>query len=332
MDAKLPMNSPVPQPVPDFKDRSTGLLTFGILTIVLGGFAALFSFFTLVSIFVPMPADQPRTDAGAILMAAAVYVFLSAALIWMGIGSIKARRWARALLLIFSWGWLIVGVAAMAGAMVFMPAVLRNTPAPGNQPLPQGAEIFAMIVVCLFLGFFFILLPAIWAFFYSRRDVKATVEARNPDPCWTDACPLPVLAIVMWMLFSVVTFLFLPFSRHCVMPFFGTFLTGIAADAYCVLFAALWIYAAWLNYQLKPGGWWLLLIVFIVSMISVFWTFSLHDTIEMYQAGGYSQAELDRMEKLGPFLGKTGGILMGLANLPFIIYLLFVKRYFPKAS
>ena len=58
-----------------------------------------------------------------------------------------------------------------------------------------------MVIALLFLGVFFVILPAVWIFFYKSRQVKATCEARDPVARWTDACPLPVLALCLWFLF-----------------------------------------------------------------------------------------------------------------------------------
>ena len=58
---------------------------------------------------------------GQLLSAAATYGFLAAALITLGIGSVQFRRWARALTLIVSWYWLLMG-ALITVLLAFAPS------------------------------------------------------------------------------------------------------------------------------------------------------------------------------------------------------------------
>jgi hypothetical protein len=71
-------------------------------------------------------------------------------------------------------------------------------------------------IAFVFNGVVFVLLPAIWTYFYRSPHVKATCEARDPVARWTDACPLPVLGFCLWLLFSVPMLLVMPISGHCV--------------------------------------------------------------------------------------------------------------------
>src|SRR5690348_5365557 len=183
-----------------------------------------------------------------------LYGGLAVALVWLGIGSMMARRWARALLLIFSWSWLIGGLFGSVSAAFVMPQVLSQQSAangssgnPAMPPVPIGA---IMVIMLVFMGTFFGLLPAIWIYFYKSPHVKATCVARDPVTRWTDACPLPVLAASLWLLVGVPMLLLMPVSAHGVMPFFGMFLAGLPGSLLCLAVAALFAYAAWLLYKL----------------------------------------------------------------------------------
>ena len=113
------------------------------------------------------------------------------------------------------------------------------------------AALTGMIVfMVLFLGIFFVAVPAVWTFFYNSRHVKATCEARDPVMRWTDACPLPVLGFCLWLWFGVPMMLLMPIIGRGVMPFFGMFLTGLPGSLFCLAIAAIWGYAAWLLYHL----------------------------------------------------------------------------------
>ncbi len=109
MNEQNPAITPVESSVlSDYKNRSTGLIIFGILTLLLGGLCALFIPLMLFGQTMAAKApNAPPPNTAMLLPGLAMYGGLAVALIWLGIGSIKARRWARALLLIFSWTWLI---------------------------------------------------------------------------------------------------------------------------------------------------------------------------------------------------------------------------------
>jgi hypothetical protein len=319
-----------PPPLP-FKDRSTGLTVFGILTILLGCLAGLLVLLMLVGIAAAAKkTNVPPTPIASLLLAMAIYGGLAVALIWLGVGSIMARRWARALLLIFSWVWLGMGIIMVPMMGFIMPKTFANLPAKavnGQPTMPPGAIAGIMVFMFLFLGVFFILLPAIWTFFYKSRHVKATCEARDPVTRWTDACPLPVLGLCLWLLLSVLMILAMPFMGHGVFPFFGMFLSGLPGSLAYVAIAALWAYCAYLLYKLEVRGWWLTLVAMVVYLVSSWVTFARHDMTEFYQRMGYPQAQIDQIQKMGLITGNHMEWMMLIFMVPFVGYLLFVKQY-----
>jgi len=321
-------------PLPDYKDRSTGLMVFGILTLLLGCLVGLFVPLMLFGQMMAAKApNAPPVNHAVILPGIAIYGLLAVSLIWLGIGSIKARRWARALLLIFSWSWLVMGVFLTAVMPFFMVKVMASLPANSQtgQPVMSPAAIAGMIVfMVLFNGVFFVVVPAVWTFFYNSRHVKATCEARDPVTRWTDACPLPVLGLCLWLLLSGVMMLFMPVMNHGVMPFFGMFLSGVAGSLFYLAVAAIWAYAAWLLYKLDVRGWWLILIALVVFMASTVMTYAHHDIIEMYHLMGYPQAQIDQIQKTGLLTGNSMTWLALFSMLPFLGYLVFIKKYLRK--
>ncbi len=317
-----------------YKDRSAGLIIFGILTILLGCLAGLFVLLMLVG----QAASARTTGASApfstILPAIFIYCALAVALVWLGIGSIMARRWARALLLIFSWSWLGMGLFVVAILAFLMPKILSGASS-GSDPhpgLPASAIVGVMVGMFLVFGVLLVILPVVWTFFYNSRHVKATCETRDPARRWTDACPLPVLGLCLWLLFSVPMMLIMPLAGHCVMPFFGMFLTGLPGALFCLAIAALWSYAAWLLYNLDVRGWWLILIALCVFMVSTLVTFARHDMMEMYRLMGYPEAQMEQMQKTGLLVGNRMSWLMSFSVVPFLGYLFFVKKYLPRES
>ena len=83
----MPAEPIMPEP---YKDRSTGLMIFGILTLLLGCLSALFVPMMIVGrLAAPAGSQAPLSS---IVPAVLIYGILAVALIWLGIGSITARR------------------------------------------------------------------------------------------------------------------------------------------------------------------------------------------------------------------------------------------------
>jgi hypothetical protein len=329
----VPVES-TPQPMP-YKDRSVGLIIFGILTILLGCLAGLFALLMLAGQAMSAKATGASAPVSAILPAIFIYGALAVALVWLGIGSTMARRWARALLLIFSWSWLGMGFFVVVIMAFFIPTMMANmssSATPDHPAMPASMIVGMMIGMFLVFGVFFVILPAVWTFFYGSRHVKATCQTRDPLTRWTDAVPLPVLGLCLWLLLSVPMMLIMPLAGHGVMPFFGMFLTGLPGALLCLAIAALWSYAAWRLYKLDVRGWWLILIALCVFMVSGLLTFAHHDMLEMYRLMGYPEAQIEQMQKTGLLAGNRMTWLMSFSILPFLGYLLFVKKFLPHKS
>jgi hypothetical protein len=175
---------------------------------------------------------------------------------------------------------------------------------------------------------FLVAVPAALVFFYNSRHVKATCESRDTTRRWTDACPLPVLAVACWLWFGSVIMLFLPFAYNGVMPFFGTLVSGPTGVMFAIALAAaeLWLGVMW--YQIKVAGWWGLAVAIVLLGLSSYVTFSRVDMLEMYQKMGYPEAQIDLIRKQG-LLSKQFVLWLSTAWLPLLlVYMLWVKRLF----
>ncbi len=336
MDENIPAASPVESPPPlPYKDRSTGLIVFGIMTILLGCVAGLLIPLMLFGHAMAAKTTNLPPNYSTILPAIALYAVLAAALVWLGIGSIKARRWARALLLIFSWSWLFMGLAGLIFTSFFIPQILANAPSgatPGQPAVPQAAMGAIMVVMFLVNGVLFVVLPGAWTFFYSSRHVKATCETRDPATRWTDACPLPVLGLCLWLLLSVLMLLVTAMVGHGVTPFFGMFLTGVQGSIFQVFMAGIWAAAAWWLYKLDPRGWWLQLVTMCLFMASAAITFGAHDMADMYRLMGYSDGQLEQLQKSGLLAGNFMWGAMACSMLLYLGFLLYIKKFFCRRT
>ena len=326
MNEQNPVIPPIEAaPVPAYKDRSTGLIVFGILTLLLGCFIGLLMPLVLFGQMMAAKAPgAPPVNSATLLPALAIYGILAVALIWLGIGSIKARRWARALLLIFSWSWVIMGIFMTAIMPFVMARSFANLPANAKtgQPAMPPATITGMIVgTVLFFGIFFVIVPAVWTFFYSSRHVKATCEARDPVTRWTDACPLPVLAFCLWTWLAVPLMLVMPFTGHAVMPFFGMFISGLAGLGVLSGHRRHLGHGRLVVIPARIAGLVAHPVALVVFMMSGVLTYARHDITELYQLQGYTQAQIDQIQKIGLMTGNRMSWMMVLITLPFAGYL-----------
>lgn len=319
---------------PDYKDRKSLLVLFGLFTVMFGLICGLMVPMMLFGQNAAAQSGRPQPPQ-FILPAVILYSGISVVFIWLGIGSIMLQRWARALLLIISWTWLLIGLAS-AGVFAFvMPQFLQSvsaaTASQGANPTPPEAQTFIMIFTFGFLGIFFVILPAVWVLVYKSRNVKATCEANHPQPSWTDHCPLPVLAIALWIAFTGVSLACMAFSSHSVFAAFGSFVTGSASMLINLCLGALFIYCAFSIYKLRISALWTVLGILTLLTISAVLTYSRHDISELYELMGYPKEQIEAMNRFN-FLKNGNFYRMSLLGyFPILGYLIYVRRFFPPA-
>jgi hypothetical protein len=313
--------------VPQFKDRRTGLMVFGILEILMGGICVLFMLLMLVGSVMTGAVAGPKEQVRMLAPAGAVYGMIAAILITLGSGSILCRRWARALSLVLAWSWLIIGGLAWVLYAFFLPKFLGA--AGGPQPLPEGARTVITIVVLAFMGLVFVAVPGVMVLFYRSVNVLATCEARDPVTRWTDACPLPVLALCLWLVLGACCFFLMPLFRG-VAPWFGVLISGLAGYLFYLAMGALWVYCAWACYRLERRGWWLVLLAVIFLGASSVITYARVDIADMYRLMGFPADQIDQIQRFSVFQKGTGFLIWTCAAfVPMLLYLFFVKRFFP---
>jgi hypothetical protein len=327
MSEHTPLSSVAP-----LKDRSVGLILFGILEVLIGGFWALMVPMIFLSATMPQP-DGATYGLRMMIPAAAIYLLLAVGFVWIGIGSILARRWARALMLVISWLWLIMGITstiflAAIGPRMF-DAISRQAP-PGQQ-IPREAIPAMLAVMFSVLAGIYVVLPAIFVLFYRGRNVKATCEFRDPRPRWTDRCPLPVLALSLMLAVGAYSIVWM-MPSGIVMPLFGVLVGGVPAMVVCAVFACLLGWLAWGTYRLRIGAWWGTLALMVLGGLSGVITFARRGLLEMYEKMDFPQQQIDMIRQMGitdkPFIvGSTV-----IAAAVWIGYLLFLRRYFVASA
>ena len=302
----------------DFKDRKAGLIVFGILQILLGAFCALLVPLMIVGMLLSAQPMGAGTMAPGILF----YALMSTWFIWMGIGSIQARRWARALLLVSSWIWLISGIWGLVFMLVFMPVMYD-----------QMGEIFAVIagVTIGFMAVFYVIIPGALVLFYGSRHVKATCEKRDPHIRWTDKCPLPVLAVSLVSGLGAASILLMGFYGWAT-PFFGSILSGIAGAGVVLVSSLLLGYVAWGTYRLSVNAWWCAILMIIFWGISNIVTFSRVSLIEFYEKMNFPDQQLAMMKQLDLPQEPLMILICGMWIVVAMAYLFYTRRFFASGK
>lgn len=323
-----------------YKDRRTGLILFGVLEIVIGLFALAGAGLSLVASALAPAAAVPQ-GGRQIAFGIAFYLLVAALFVTLGVGSLLARRWARALMLVFSWIWLVLGLLSLVALVFLMPMMQAVTDKaleqaaaqqPTAGPAPDPALIGAVMLGCsiAFLVLFYIVLPAIFVLFYRSPHVKATCEARDPRPSWTDRVPLPMLALVLLHGFGALAVLgsVLGYGAFAV---FGYVVSGAGAWLLAAVLTAVLALAAWWSWRLEARGWWLAVGLWAFGLASTVGTL-LHplDWNELFRAMGMDPSVY---ENLGfEAWSRQISWLTLAAFVPWIAYLLWVRRYFTRPA
>ena len=317
---------------PEFKDRRVGLIVFGIFVIILGCLCALLVPMMLLGQAISARQAGQAVNYRMIIPAVFMYAGMAGAFIWLGIGSTLCRRWARALLLVLSWLWLICGAIGMAFLLVLLPQILAGTMTPQGQKMPDEIRSVVTVITLGVSMVIYLVLPGALVLFYRSKHVKATCETRDPVRRWTDACPLPVLAVSVMLVWGAFSMLSMPLAYNSVMPFFGKLISGAPATMLCLVIISLMGWTAWATYRLEPAAWWVTVVLFGMLMVSAALTFARVDLIEMYRQMGFPPDQMAIMEKFSFAHSRPMAWWMFLFAVPFFAYLILVKKYFRRAA
>ncbi len=283
-------------PTTEFKDRKAGLIVVGVFEIIIG----LIYLLPMAALMLPA-VTQSVPDAA---MAIAILAALAIISIWLGVGTLMARRWARALSLLIAWGWLASGLVILGYSLL-----AQNVP-------PGMVGMFVLIT----------LVAGAFVLFYGSKNVKATFEARDPHLRWTDKCPLPVLALSLSYGLIGISAL-VGFYANTPIPFFGKMLTGLASQAYYVLQLAMAAYLAWGTYHLTRKAWVVSVAMTVFLGMSTVVSYSIIDMTTLYRAMNVPFDQIALMREQGWDTARIA-MITGVLTLAWLAYLVYVKKYF----
>lgn len=308
----------------EYRDRRTGLIVFGILEILLGGVCMLLLGAMLVSVLVFGRASGAAMQMHTALPGMLFYALVGVVFIWLGIGSLLARRWARALWVCLSGVGLAIGVLATPIVVYVTAQADAFRTRPGGPVVPPEVRSIAVAVAIVIMLFVYLLIPGALFLFYRSPHVRRTCEVRDPVERWTDRCPLPVLALSLFSVLGAAGMLPM-LAFHGVFPVFGTVVSGLPGDALILVLAALWLYIAWSLYRMRTAGWWLALLTVLVVAASGAVTVLGGDLALLYQRMGLNEQVIAAARNGSLAAVKWVG---GVSVVPWVIWLVYVRRYF----
>ena len=316
----------------EFIDRRIRLVVLGILSILVGGLSGLLALLVallpLIDRLLPQQPSMP-VDLRSSLIESFFLVSAGAAFVWLGIGSLRARRWVRPLMLILAWTWLLSGVMGLGLVLVTLDPLFDET-ALGVEPLPAEALLLVKLATVGLVAVAGLILPAVFVWGYQSRDVQRTSEALHPEPAWTDRCPISVLGLSIGL--AAAAYLALPSAALAPVPWFGRLLSGWPAALLTLLVGVACAYLAWSTYRLEPAGWWGSTVLCLLIGVSTAATFFRVELVEFYRALGYPESQLELMR---PYLTVSRWWPAGLALLFTVAcvgYMIYVRRYFNESE
>ena len=316
-----------------FRDRSGTLQAVGVLFIIGGALCGCFTAMTPIALVAPRPAGTPQQPLSQILTAVVVYAILCAALLTLGIGCVRKRRWTRPLILVFGWIGLILGVMGMVmwtTAAPRMGLAMRAAVPAGATPPPPALVTVMVIVVTVFMAVIYVIIPSLLLWLFRGEDVRATLEHYDPTPRWTDGVPLPVLGLCatlalggLWALMALLQGWFF---------FMGVLLTGVAARVTAFVVAGLFAATAYLCYRRRPIGWMLALALFVILPLAWVTTLLRLDTEYVYRQMGMDEAQLRVLRSMGGMTGPAMAIWISVVALAAIIFTIRTRSHFITPS
>ncbi len=305
---------------PEFKDRSLGLVIFGVIEIFIGLFCAL-----LVPLILAAGSLTGTANLRSTVPSMVLYTVVAAVFIWLGVGSVRARRWACELTLSLSWVFLVTGICSIVAGVWLVPAMLRGMGA--GSDLPPNFVFVVSLLVFGIIGFLYVLVPGAFVFFYRSPNVAATCRARDPRPQWTDDLPRRLLTLVIVWALGAVSVLVMP-GYGFIAPFFGVVLNGASGAAVWAAILAGCVALAWGSARRAPWAWWGGVVAIVLAILSSVITAVRVDPGEFVLAMGLPEEQ----NVLLSGVAMPGRWVMALIWVvvwgTFLGYLMTVRRFF----
>ena len=327
-----------------YQDRSFVLQFFGVLLLLGGGLVGLLACL-YAGIYAMASAGgsgslggQELGNPALILPAAFVYGLLAIVLLTLGFGSCLLRRWARAIIHAGSWSSLVIGVVALVGMAVVLPATLDQMPqlmeeqaaATGQEtpPLPDDFGAIFMVFMLAFAFVVYVVIPGTFLLVYRSPHARATVEYRDPKPRWTDDVPLLVLTLVLWL--GLMAIMAPMTALYPAMPAFGFTLRGTPLVATALFGSVLLAFLTVQARHRRPVAWWGTLVLTVLGGASTVWMVQSNELGNVYREWGLPESSVQMAEDL--LEAPSTMVFMLAVWVPWLVYVALLRKYFRPAA
>ena len=299
-------------------DRSAGLILFGVLQLGVGAICALIALAVAAAMSTNPQAVSGAPSTAALAPTLVVYGVAAGYFVSVGVGSIRRRRWARALSAAVGALWLLFGVVGAIVALLAIPKLLVLVPPSQEKLFVGGTSAFA--------AFFLVALPLAIFLFYKSDRTRETCELRDPRIRWTDRVPLPVLALIILMGFASISLLI--GLTNPVLPMMGTILSGGPAAIAMLALSGLCAFLTVQLYRLKESAWWTLVLLQVIGGIIAAVTLARIDINEVYRQTGLLTPQIEAMHLQDLYRNPMLWVLMVTAWVAYFAFLLAIRKYF----
>ena len=278
-----------------YKDRRTWLAIFGVIEILIA------CFFLLMAVVMvgatrsirPQPG-QPPMPQGFFYVVAVFYGLIAGYFITVGIGSMRAKNWARIAMLAISWIWLVIGVFSVAVLGLLMPTIFRQQQAEMQRqglshPLPPEFYHSLLVITLAFQVVVMVILPLVFIIFYTSKNVKATCLGDSAIRLGTGSnLPVPLLILLGWAILGLLGAVVAMWLNIALIM--SVVVKGIAARAVFGLYGIAYAYSIHGIYKRKIEGWWAALFLASFGSVSTLISHLRTDPIQFYREFGQEWA------------------------------------------
>jgi hypothetical protein len=323
-------------------DRRGALIGFGVGSIIIGALWGCGALGLVMAVAMSLGfSGTLGVQFTELALAIAMYAAAATLFIWVGVDSIRCRRWVRPVVIAVGW----ITIASVSFGLAFVLVGLKDLPILLSQSSQTtvtttgsgGVAVSTVtplspadsaVPLAMALGFSLVMLviAGTYVWFYSTAAVRRTLEAYNPKRSWTERCPLPVFVACAAMLLSAASTLMTAYQA--VVPFFGTYVSGSAAIVLDVGAAGIMLVAMAMMYRMRRAGWWMAIGVIALGFTSAAITLMRHGAMEFYRRGHATAVELERLERSSVMNGRTPLVFVLVLGVLSVGYLVAVGRYF----
>jgi len=313
-----------------FRDRSARLVLFGSVAVLAGAGLVLLGLLQLALIFLPKLAafESIPMDPRSAVIGVLTHGLLGVAFVFVGLGSIRKRRWVRPLMLVLAWTWLLTG----ALTLLLVPRLIDGMAAsdPGGSSIAVPPELMGplkLLALVLTAGAG-VLLPALFVWVYNDRDLLLTCEAHDTTPAWTERCPTSVVGIVISLV--AVAGLSLPLAVRATVPLFGYLATGWSGAIVLFGAAAICLWLARELYALRRRGWWGTVLLMVGVGVSTIMTVAAVGLNPIYRELGYPEESIAMLEHGGLSDPTAANWLTAAFTVLTLVYMLAIRKHFQR--